>query len=63
MEGPVIITCNGNAAAVMLTPKDNDDFEPLILARSRRLQFLIAKSRRSIKARKGVSHDEFWRLA
>jgi prevent-host-death family protein len=60
-EGLVIITRNGKAAAVLLAPKDDDDLERLMLAHSRRFQSLLAKSRRSIKAGKGVSHDEFWR--
>lgn len=60
-EGPVIITRNGRAAAVLLAPKDNDDLERLILAHSRRFQSLLSRSRRSIKAGKGVSHDEFWK--
>ena len=62
-EGPVIITRNGRAAAVLLAPKDNDDLERLMLAHSRRFQSLLAKSRRSIKAGKGVSHNEFWKTA
>jgi prevent-host-death family protein len=61
-EGPVIITRNGKAAAVLLAPKDDDDLERLMLAHSRRFQSLLAKSRRSIKAGKGVSHDEFWKI-
>jgi prevent-host-death family protein len=60
-EGPVIITRNGKAAAVLLAPKDNDDLERLMLAHSRRFQSLLNKSRRSIKAGKGVSHGEFWK--
>ncbi len=60
-EGPVIITRNGKPAAVLLAPKNNDDLERLILAHSRRFQSLLGKSRRSIKAGKGVSHDEFWK--
>ena len=60
-EGPVIITRNGKAAAVLLAPKDNDDLERLILAHSRRFQSLLSRSRRSIRAGKGVSHDEFWK--
>jgi prevent-host-death family protein len=52
-EGPVIITRNGKAAAVLLAPKDNDDLERLMLAHSRRFQSLLGKSRRSIKAGKG----------
>ena len=60
-EGPVIITRNGRAAAVLLAPKDNDDLERLMLAHSRRFLSLLSKSRRSVKAGKGVSHDEFWK--
>jgi len=60
-EGPVIITRNGKPAAVLLAPKDNDDLERLMLVHSRRFQSLLAKSRRSIKAGKGVPHDEFWK--
>ena len=60
-KGPVIITRNGKAAAVLLAPKDNDDLERLILAHSREFQSLLSRSRRSIKAGKGVSHDEFWK--
>lgn len=61
-EGPVIITRNGKAAAVLLAPKDDDDLERLMLAHSRRFQSLLGKSRKSIKAGKGVSHDEFWKI-
>jgi prevent-host-death family protein len=61
-EGRVIITRNGKAAAVLLAPKDNDDLERLMLAHSRRFQSLLSQSRRSIKAGKGVSHDEFWKI-
>ena len=60
-EGPVIITRNGKAAAVLLAPKDDDDLERLMLAHSRRLQSLLSKSRKSIKAGKGVSDYEFWK--
>jgi prevent-host-death family protein len=62
-EGPVIITRNGKAAAVLLAPKDNDDLERLMLAHSRRFLSLLGKSRRSIKAGKGVPHGEFWKAA
>src|SRR4029077_3530405 len=60
-EGPVIITRGGKAGAVLLAPKDDDDLERLMLAHSRRFQSLLAKSRRSIKAGKAVSHDKFWK--
>ena len=60
-EGPVIITRNGKAAAVLLAPKNDDDLERLMLAHSRRFQSLLSKSRKSIQAGKGVSHEEFWK--
>jgi prevent-host-death family protein len=60
-EGPVIITRNGKAAALLLAPKDDDDLERLILAHSPRFQAILEKSRQSIRAGKGIPHDEFWK--
>src|SRR5215471_1182197 len=51
-EGPIIITRNGKAAAVLLAPKDNDDLERLMLVHSRRFQSLLNRSRTSIEAGK-----------
>jgi prevent-host-death family protein len=59
-EGPIVITRNGKAVAVLLAPVDDDDLESLILARSPRFQALLEKSRKSIKAGKGLSQEEFW---
>ncbi len=59
-EGPIIITRNGKPVAVLLAPKDEDDLDRLMLARSPRFQALLNKSRRSIAAGKGLSRDEFW---
>ena len=41
-EGPVVITRNGKAVAVLVAPVDDDDVENLVLARSPRLQRLRA---------------------
>jgi prevent-host-death family protein len=60
-DGPVIITRNGKAAAILLAPKDDDDLERLILAHSPRFQALLEKSRQSLQAGRVVSHDEFWK--
>ena len=62
-EGPVIITRNGKPAAVLLAPLDEDDLDRLILARSRRFQALLEKSRQSIQAGKGLSRNAFWKAA
>ena len=62
-EGPIIITRNVRAAAILLAPKDDDDLERLILAHSPRFQALLEKSRESIRAGKGVRHQQFWKEA
>jgi prevent-host-death family protein len=59
-EGPVIITRNGKAVAVLLAPADDDDLERLILAHSPRFQALLGQSRRSIVEGKGLSRTDFW---
>lgn len=59
-HGPIIITRNGKAAAVLLGAGDDDDLERLILAHSPRFQALLARSRQSLAAGKGIPHDEFW---
>lgn len=62
-EGPIIITRNGKAAAVLLAPGDDEELERLVLAHSPRFRALLDKSRQSLKAGKGLSHDEFWKAA
>ena len=59
-EGPVVITRNGKAVAVLIAPVDDDDVESLVFARSPRLQKLLNKSRASIKAGKGLTSKRFW---
>ena len=60
-DGPIVITRNGRAVAVLLAPVDDNDLESLILARSPRFQGLLDKSRQSIQAGKGLSRQDFWR--
>ena len=59
-EGPVVITRNGKAVAVLVAAVNDDDVESLVLARSPRLQKLLKKSRASIKAGRGLSSKGFW---
>ena len=60
-NGPVIVTRNGKAVAVLLAVKDEDELERLVLAHSPKFQALLDKSRRQIEATGGVPHDVFWR--
>ncbi len=59
-EGPVVITKNGKAVAVLVAPLDDDDLESILIARSPRFQAMLGKSKRSIKAGKGISEETFW---
>ena len=59
-EGPIVITRNGKAVAILLAPIDDDDLEGLLLARSPRFQALLDKSRASLQAGKGLSSRQFW---
>jgi prevent-host-death family protein len=61
--GPVVITRNGKAAAILLAPTDDDDLERLLLSRSPRFRSLLSKGRASIRAGKGIPHDAFWTAA
>ena len=60
-DGPVVITRNGKAVAVLLAPIDDDDLEWLLLSRSPRFQKLLAQSRQSIEQGKGLPQEDFWK--
>ena len=59
-NGPIVITRNGRAVAVLLTPVDDEDLENLVLSRSPRFQAILNKSRQSIKDGKGLAREDFW---
>src|SRR5438477_2399850 len=60
-QGPVIVTRNGKAVAVLLAVTDEDELERLVLAHSPRFQAVLEKSRRQIEKSGGIPHDVFWR--
>ena len=59
-DGPVVITRNGKAAAVLLVPYDDEDLERLLLGRSPRFQAMLDRSRQSFQEGKGLSEKAFW---
>ncbi len=58
--GPVVITRNGRAVAVLLAVTDEDELERLVLAHSPMFQAMLDQSRRQIEATRGIPHDQFW---
>ena len=59
--GPVVVTRNGNAVAVLLGVSDDDELERLLLAHSPRLRAILDAAERRIDVGAGLGHDEFWR--
>jgi prevent-host-death family protein len=60
-SGPVIVTRNGKAVAVLLAMTDEDELERLVLAHSPKFQAMLDQSRRQIEETGGIPHEEFWR--
>jgi len=60
-SGPVVVTRNGKAVAVLLGIEDDDELERLLLAHSRKLRAILDAADRRIDAGAGIEHDEFWR--
>src|SRR5438034_10693672 len=60
VNGPVVVTRNGKAVAVLLAITDDDELERLVLAHSPKFQALLDKSRRQIEETGGIPHDVFW---
>ncbi len=59
-DGPIVITRDGKAVAVLIVPTNDEDLENLLLSRSPRLQAILNQSRQSIKVGKGLTADGFW---
>src|SRR5436305_15278388 len=62
-QGPVIVTRNGKAVAVLLAVTDEDELERLVLAHSPKFRAILEKSRRQIEETGGIPHNVFWREA
>ncbi len=60
-KGPIVVTRNGKAVAVLLAVTDDEELERLVLAHSPKFQALLDKSRRQIEETGGIPHDVFWR--
>lgn len=59
--GPVVVTRNGKAVAVLIGVEDDEELERLVLAHSRKLRAILDAAERRIDEGAGVGHEEFWR--
>ncbi len=58
--GPVVITRNGKAVAVLVGVEDDEELERLLLAHSRKLRAILDAADRRIDEGAGIGHDELW---
>jgi prevent-host-death family protein len=58
--GPVVVTRNGKAVAVLLGVRDDEELERLLLAHSRKLRAILDAADRRIGEGAGIGHEEFW---
>jgi prevent-host-death family protein len=59
-EGPVVVTKNGKPVAMLLSVKDEDEIERLVLAYSPKFQNILRGAEKQIREGKGIRHEDFW---
>lgn len=59
-RGPVVLTRNGKAVAVLVAVSDEDELERLLLAHSPRLRAILDAARERFRAGQGIPHEQFW---
>lgn len=59
--GPVVVTRNGKAVAVLVGVADDEEVERLLLAHSRKLRALLNAADRRLDEGSGIAHEEFWK--
>jgi len=60
-QGPVVVTKNGKPVAMLLSIKDEDEIERMMLAHSPKLQSILDLAEQQIREGKGIKHEDFWR--
>ena len=60
-QGPVVVTKNGKPVAMLLSVKDEEEIERLLLAHSPKFQSILEVAEKQIRDGKGLSHEDFWR--
>src|SRR5262249_16142282 len=59
-SGPIVVTRNGKAVAVVGEVEDDEEVERLLLAHSRKLRAILDAAERRLDEGAGIGHDEFW---
>lgn len=59
-EGPIIVTKNGRAVAVLVSVTEEAELERIVLAHTPRFRRLLDAAERRIRRTGGITHKEFW---
>jgi prevent-host-death family protein len=59
-DGPVVVTRNGRAVAVIVGVHDEDEIERLLMAYSPHLRAILDRSRRQFRNGQWLSEEKFW---
>jgi prevent-host-death family protein len=59
-DGPIVVTRNGRAVAVLLNVSDDNELERILLAHSPRFQSILDQAEQRIQATGGMKHEDFW---
>src|SRR5271168_2829400 len=59
-DGPIVVTRNGRAVAVIVGVQDEDEIERLLMAYSPHLRAILDRSRQQFQEGKWLSEEEFW---
>ncbi|MFZ5908420.1 MAG: type II toxin-antitoxin system Phd/YefM family antitoxin [Chloroflexota bacterium] len=60
-QGPIVVTKNGKPVAMLLSIKDEDEIERMVLAHSPKFQHILDIAEQQIREGKGLKHEDFWR--
>jgi prevent-host-death family protein len=60
-EGPIVVTKNGKPVALLLSVKDEEEIERLLLAYSPKFKSIMQMAERQVREGKGIKHEDFWR--
>jgi prevent-host-death family protein len=60
-QGLVIVTRNGRPVAALLSVRDDEELERLVLAHSTRLRTFLEAARQQIREGEGIRHEDLWR--
>ncbi len=60
-KGPVVVTRDGKAIAVLLGVIDDSELEKILASRPQRLRDILEAAHHRIENGGGIGHDEFWK--